>query len=78
MIESVWNISKKPMALITMEEDKRKEDEMISNQKNKNKTGKKKDVSAWKKAGENEALLLEYSLLQIGKLLGVCFGVHGA
>lgn len=29
MIDSVWNISKKPMALITMEEDKWKEAEML-------------------------------------------------
>ena len=29
MIESVWSISKKPMALITMEDDKWREAEMI-------------------------------------------------
>ena len=51
------------MALITMEEDKWREAEMIEQQKKKQKKKKAKDVSAWKKAGENEALLLEYSLL---------------
>lgn len=30
------------------------------------------------KASENDALLLEYSLFQIGKLLGICFGMEGA
>ena len=78
MIESVWSISKKPMALITMEEDKKRDAEMIEQQKKKNKKKKGNEVSARKKAAENEAILLEYSLLQIGKLLGICFGPHGA
>jgi len=64
MIENVQNISKKPMALITMEEDKWKESEMLdkTNKKAKNKK-KQKEASAWTKAIENETELLKYSLL---------------
>jgi hypothetical protein len=81
MIERVKGISKKPMALISMEKDKEKENDILEMEqelKGKKKKKKNKLKDSAMTASENDALLLEYSLFQIGKLLGICFGIEGA
>ena len=67
MMEKVNFIAKNPMALCGDMESETQGVLAMSTKKKK----KKAD-------GDNEAQLLETSLIQIGKLLGLCFGVAGA